>query len=102
MADTQTTDSSDAAIEAALIPAEHEFRIGDQQVTVRALVLRDYKRIASALGEMAEHVAATHPEIDLSKPEQHLGLLLPLCGDWVSRIFATAWRKTTSTIISTW
>jgi hypothetical protein len=88
MTETAATDTNQAAIEAALIPAEHEFHIGDRQVLVRALVLRDYKRVAGALGVLAQRVATEHPEIDLSQPQQHLGTLLSLYGDLASRILA--------------
>lgn len=70
-----------------VLPQERRFTIGEREIIVRPLVIGDYKRVAADLGAIAQQVAREHPEIDLAKPDEHLGVLFPIIGDAIGKIF---------------
>jgi len=72
----------------ALFPEAQAFRIGEHEVVVRALVIKDYRRIARRLGALAAEVALAHPGVALDKLNEHLDVLIPLAIDSIGGLFA--------------
>lgn len=55
---------------------------------VRPLVLGQFKKLISELGEIAQSLAENHPDLDLEHPERHLDVLFGLIGGHLGRILA--------------
>jgi len=70
-----------------ILPQERRFLVGDREIILRPLVIGDYKRIAGDLGAIAQRVVREHPEIDMSKPDEHLEAIFPLLAACIGRVF---------------
>ncbi len=73
--------------DAVLCPVPRKFKIGEREITIKPLVLAQYKKMGNELGSLIRQIIKEHPEIDLDKIEEHLPVILPLMGDAVGRLF---------------
>jgi hypothetical protein len=70
----------------AIMPQERRFQIGEREIVVRPLVIGDYKRVAADLGTIAQRIIKEHPEIELTRLDEHLEALFPIIAEWLGRI----------------
>ncbi|GEM_PF-5824747 len=70
-----------------LAPEPRRFRVGEREIVVKPLVIGDFRRISGELAALAQRVAREHPDLDFSKPDEHLQTLLPLCQDLLGMLF---------------
>ena len=73
--------------DAVIIPQERRFQVGEREVVVRPLVIGDYERVAADLGTIAQRIIKEHPEIELTRLDEHLEALFPIIAEWIGRIF---------------
>ena len=72
--------------DAVIIPQERRFLVGEREIVVRPLVIGDYERVAADLGTIAQRIIKEHPEIELTRLDEHLEALLPIIAEWLGRI----------------
>ena len=73
--------------DAVIIPQERRFQVGEREIVVRPLVIGDYERVAADLGTIAQRIIKEHPEIELTRLDEHLEALFPIIAEWIGRIF---------------
>ena len=73
--------------EAVINPQERRFQVGEREIVVRPLVIGDYERVAADLGTIAQRIIKEHPEIELTRLDEHLEALFPIIAEWIGRIF---------------
>jgi hypothetical protein len=69
-----------------VLPQERRFMVGEKEIVVRPLVIGDYERVAADLGTIVKQIINEHPEIELTRLDQHLEVLLPIITKWLGRI----------------
>jgi len=69
-----------------ILPQERRFLVGEREIVVRPLVIGDYERVAADLGTIAQRIIKEHPEIELTRLDEHLEALLPIIAEWLGRI----------------
>ena len=72
----------------AIFPPERKITFGEKPFTIRPLVLGQFKRLITELGEIAQSLAEKHPDLDLEHPERHLDVLFGLIGAHLGRLLA--------------
>jgi len=69
-----------------IMPQERRFQVGEREIVVRPLVIGDYERVAADLGTIAQRIIKEHPEIELTRLDEHLDALFPIIAEWLGRI----------------
>jgi hypothetical protein len=69
-----------------VLPLERSFVIGDREVVLRPLPIAAYKRAAEDLGAIAQRIIREHPELELTRLDQHVDVLLPVFLQWIGRL----------------
>ncbi len=69
-----------------IMPQERRFQVGEREVIIRPLVIADFERVAGDLGVIAKRIINEHPEIEITKVDQHLDVLMPIIAEWIGRI----------------
>jgi hypothetical protein len=69
-----------------IMPQERRFLVGEREIVVRPLVIGDYERVAADLGAITQRIIREHPEIELTRLDEHLEALLPIIAEWLGRI----------------
>lgn len=70
----------------ALIPSEKRFTVGEKEIVLKPFTIGMLKRVSDDIGAVSQEIMQKHPEIDLARPEMHLGLIVPIVAESVSRI----------------
>ena len=69
-----------------IMPQDRRFLVGEREIVVRPLVIGDYERVAADLGTIAQRIIREHPEIELTRLDEHLDALFPIIAEWLGRI----------------
>ena len=69
-----------------LFPTELRFPIGEREAVLKPLMIAEARAMTQDLATIAQTIIREHPEIELTRIDEHVAVLMPILVEWLGRI----------------